>query len=76
MFGNVLANELHKDTTMAEYRDYGPGFNLTARLAASNVTIEMTKKQYEPFSSPEKVFQFPMTGRFGNTAWIDRHPHI
>lgn len=62
------------DTTMAEYHDYGPGFNATARALAANVTKELTKKQYAPYSSPKKVFQFPFEGRFGNTAWIDKHP--
>ena len=57
-------------TFMAEYRDYGPGFNLTARLANANVTKELTAAQFEPYSSPEKVFQYP-NGTFGNSAWID-----
>ena len=59
---------------MAEFHDYGPGFNLTGRLEASNVTIEMTPEQYLPYSSPEKVFQYPFEGVFGNTAWIDKFP--
>jgi len=63
----------HVDTTMAEYKTYGPGYNATGRAAAANITIELTKKQYAPFSSPERVFQFP-TGEFGNTAWIDKRP--
>jgi hypothetical protein len=33
----------------------------------------LTKKQYAPFASPERVFQFP-SGEFGNTAWIDKRP--
>ncbi|EME88624.1 carbohydrate esterase family 8 protein, partial [Pseudocercospora fijiensis CIRAD86] len=67
---------LSQNTTMAEFRDYGPGFNATARREAGNVTIEMTEGEYEPFSSPEKVFQFPFSGEFGNTAWIDAHPQV
>lgn len=59
---------------MAEYNDYGPGFNLTARLAAANVTMEWDAAQFEPYSTPAKVFQYPMTGVFGNTAWIDKSP--
>ena len=58
---------------MAEYHDFGPGFNLTGRLAASNVTIEMTPEQYAPYSTPAKVFQYP-SGEFGNVGWIDQHP--
>lgn len=65
-----------QDTTMAEFRDHGPGFNATARREASNVTIEMTEEEYAPFSSPEKVFQFAFSGEFGNTAWIDAHPQV
>ncbi|KZM24922.1 Pectinesterase [Ascochyta rabiei] len=61
------------NTTMAEYKDYGPGFNATGR-AASNITIVMTDKQYEPYSAVDKVFQYPFTGKFGNTAWIDSDP--
>ncbi|KAJ4364110.1 hypothetical protein N0V83_009565 [Neocucurbitaria cava] len=61
------------NTTMAEYKDYGPGWNATAR-AESNVTIVMDWKQYEPYSTVEKVFQYPFSGKFGNVAWIDRQP--
>lgn len=56
-------------TFMAEYTDYGPGFNLTARMA-SNVTIELTDAQWEDYDSPEKVFLYP-DGSAGNTDWID-----
>jgi len=56
---------------MAEYDDYGPGFNLTGRIAA-NITILMNDGQYAPYSSPQKVFQFPfMQGDEGNVGWID-----
>jgi hypothetical protein len=58
---------------MAEYKDYGPGWNATGRVAV-NVTIVMDKKQYEPYSMLEKVFQYPFDGQFGNTKWIDRNP--
>jgi len=47
---------------------------LTGRREASNVTIEMTPQQYEPYSTPAKVFQYPFSGAFGNVAWIDKHP--
>jgi len=60
---------------MAEYKDFGPGFNATGRAEAANITIEMTKAQYAPYSTLEKVFQYPFSGEFGNTAWIDLHPH-
>lgn len=58
-------------TFQAEHEDYGPGLNLTARLAAYPVTRELSKEQYEAYSSVEKVFQYP-DGREGNVAWIDR----
>lgn len=64
---------VNANTTMAEYKDYGPGWNATGR-AEGNVTIVMTDKQYERYSSPEKVFQYPFEGRFGNVGWIDRSP--
>jgi hypothetical protein len=57
-------------TLMAEYKDYGQGFNLTARLAAANLTKELTTAQFEQYSSPEKVFQY-RDGSYGNTGWID-----
>ncbi|THZ11915.1 pectin methylesterase [Aureobasidium pullulans] len=63
------------NTTMAEYKDYGPGWNATGR-AAGNVTIVMTDAEYAPYSTLEKVFQEPFTGKFGNTKWIDRKPVV
>lgn len=62
---------VNANTTMAEYKDFGPGWNETARVA-SKVSIVMDSKQYEPYSTPEKVFQYPFSGKFGNTDWIDR----
>jgi hypothetical protein len=64
---------LGANTTMAEYKDFGPGWNATGR-AAANITIVMNDEQYEPYSTPEKVFQYPFNGTFGNTGWIDRSP--
>jgi hypothetical protein len=61
---------------MAEYHDYGPGFNLTGRLEAANITKELTPQQYAPYSTPAKVFQYPFSGKFGNVAWIDTHPEV
>ncbi|PNS17131.1 hypothetical protein CAC42_7185 [Sphaceloma murrayae] len=61
------------NTTMAEYKDFGPGFNRTGRLIA-NVTKLFSDADYEPYSAPEKVFQFPFSGEPGNTAWIDTRP--
>ncbi|TFY56902.1 hypothetical protein EVJ58_g7348 [Rhodofomes roseus] len=61
------------NTTMAEYEDFGPGFNLTGR-AEGNVTLLMTEEEYEPYSNVEKVFQYPPSGDFGNVGWIDFEP--
>ncbi|USW55585.1 Putative pectinesterase, catalytic, pectin lyase/virulence factor [Septoria linicola] len=61
------------NTTMAEYRDFGPGWNETARREG-NITKLLTEKEYAPYSTVEKVFQYPFSGEYGNTAWIDRRP--
>ena len=62
---------INSNTTMAEYNDCGPGFNLTGRIAA-NITLLMNGEEYAPYSSPQKVFQFPFTqGEEGNVGWID-----
>jgi outer membrane receptor for ferric coprogen and ferric-rhodotorulic acid len=58
-------------TVQAEYRDYGSGFNATAR-AAAKFDVQLNESSYAPYSSPEKVFQFQGTGKFGNTGWIDQ----
>ena len=57
-------------TYQLEYNDYGPGVNLTARLANYPITQELTAAQFAEYDSPLKVFQYP-DGRFGNTEWID-----
>ncbi|OSS52381.1 hypothetical protein B5807_02281 [Epicoccum nigrum] len=63
---------VNANTTMAEFKTHGPGFNATGR-AESKVSIVMDKRQYEPYSTADKVFQFPFTGEGGNTKWIDRN---
>lgn len=57
-------------TFMAEYKTYGPGWNETGRISG-NVTRILTERQWQPYSSPAKVFQFFKSGRAGNTAWVD-----
>lgn len=57
-------------TFQAEYNDYGPGYNATARAESHFDTI-LTKEEYEPYDSTRKVFQTP-DGKFGNDGWIDR----
>jgi hypothetical protein len=56
-------------TVQAEYGNYGPGYNTTGR-AISQFDIQLTDAQYEPYSTPAKVFQTP-DGAFGNVDWID-----
>ena len=58
-------------TVQAEYHDYGPGYNATGR-AISKFDVQLTWEEYEPYSSPALVFQYPDgSGRFGNVGWID-----
>jgi hypothetical protein len=45
-------------TLQAEYKTYGPGYNSTGR-AISLFDVQLTDRQYEPYSSPAKVFQTP-----------------
>jgi hypothetical protein len=56
-------------TLQAEYKNYGPGYNTTGR-ALSLFDVQLTAAEYEPYSSPAKVFQTP-SGTFGNIDWID-----
>lgn len=58
---------------MAEFRNFGPGFDEAARR--NHVTVELTEEQfYADFDEPGKVFQFPFSGEGGNTRWIDESP--
>ncbi|KAF2655874.1 carbohydrate esterase family 8 protein [Lophiostoma macrostomum CBS 122681] len=57
-------------TFMAEYGDFGPGWNLTGRVEG-NVTRVLNESQWEAYSSPAKVFQYFMSGEMGNVGWID-----
>jgi hypothetical protein len=59
-------------TLQAEFENFGPGFNATAR-AASLFDVQLTRAQWAPYSSPADVFQFPNTGAFGNDGWVDYH---
>ena len=62
---------INNSTFQLEYNDYGPGVNMTARLANYPITQELTAEQFAEYDSPDKVFQY-VDGRFGNTAWIDQ----
>lgn len=57
------------NTTMALYKTYGPGNNVTAQKA-SPVTKIFDKRQVAPYSSPLKVFMTPQ-GKQPNIKWID-----
>ncbi|TLD07593.1 hypothetical protein PgNI_10218 [Pyricularia grisea] len=63
------AGNIGPNTTMAVYKTFGPGSNVTAMLAGG-VTQNFTEDQVEPYSSPEKVFMTPQ-GVQPNVAWID-----
>jgi hypothetical protein len=56
-------------TLQAEYKDYGPGYNVTGR-EISKFDVQLTPQEWAKYSSPQKVFQYP-DGQFGNTNWID-----
>ena len=58
------------DTYQLEYNDYGPGVDLTARLANYPITRELTAARFAEYDDPSEVFQY-QDGRFGNIAWID-----
>jgi hypothetical protein len=58
---------------MAEYENTGPGFNAKGRRDAK-ITRLLSSEEYEPYSTLDKVFQWPSSSKFGNTAWIDNHP--
>jgi hypothetical protein len=57
-------------TLQAEYENYGPGWNESARANASFGTV-LTDKEYKEYDRPAKVFQDPVTGEAGNDRWID-----
>ncbi|EHK20447.1 carbohydrate esterase family 8 protein [Trichoderma virens Gv29-8] len=58
-----------KGTLMAEYEDYGPGFNTSGRLAG-NITTLLRVNQARQYRTPRDVFMTP-TGSQPNIAWID-----
>ena len=57
-------------TFMAEYKTFGPGWNQTGRVEGK-VTKVLTEKEWKPYSSAAKVFQFFKSGKAGNDAWVD-----
>ncbi|KAM3072203.1 hypothetical protein ACMFMF_007597 [Clarireedia jacksonii] len=67
---NPLTDNFNNYTFMAEYKSYGPGFNLTARLAG-NVTKELDAISVKAYESPKSVFMTP-TGQQPNVGWIDQ----
>ncbi|KAH9933898.1 pectin lyase fold/virulence factor [Fomitopsis serialis] len=61
------------NTTMGEFYDVGPGFNLTGRLDGG-VTTLLTPEEYAAYATVEQVFQYPFSGEYGNVGWIDFAP--
>ncbi|KAF2205978.1 pectin lyase-like protein [Delitschia confertaspora ATCC 74209] len=59
-----------EQTMMAEYKDFGKGWNETGRVEGG-VTRVLSRQEWEPYSGPEKVFMYPGTGRSGNVGWVD-----
>lgn len=57
------------ETLMAEFRDRGPGWNASARVAGGIGTV-LDAKQWRRYDAPAKVFMTP-DGRAGETWWID-----
>ncbi|KAJ8064656.1 hypothetical protein OCU04_006979 [Sclerotinia nivalis] len=62
-------NDGNYSTIQAEYKNYGPGYDATAR-ASSLLDVQYNDTQWAPYSSPAKVFQDP-SGRFGDVSWVD-----
>lgn len=56
-------------TFMGEYNDYGPGYNLTARILG-NVTDVLDADTDRPYRTPKDVFMTP-DGSQPDYAWID-----
>lgn len=56
-------------TVQAEYKNYGPGYNATAR-ALSLFDVQYNDSEWAPYSSPAEVFQDP-EGKFGDVSWVD-----
>jgi pectin methylesterase-like acyl-CoA thioesterase len=61
---------VNNSTLMAEYGDFGPGWNASGR-SEGGVTRVLGKTEWERYSSPNKVFQFFKSGRTGNDKWVD-----
>jgi pectinesterase len=64
---NPLTWNWNNYAIMAEYESYGPGFNLTKRIAG-NLTTESDAAQAAVYGSPEEVFMTP-TGEQPDVAW-------
>ncbi|CBX91374.1 hypothetical protein IAQ61_010731 [Plenodomus lingam] len=62
---------INANTTMAEYKSYGPGWDEKARVAG-NTTAVWGEKEMEGWRGVGDVFQFPGEGRGGNVGWIDK----
>ena len=66
---STTASQYNASTIEAEWKNYGPGYNLTAILA-SNVTQLLTDAMVQQYRTPESVFMTP-TGKQPAVDWID-----
>ncbi|KAL2811967.1 pectin lyase fold/virulence factor [Aspergillus granulosus] len=57
-------------TLMAEYKNYGPGFDVEARREY-NYSVLLDRTAWSEYSSPKKVF-LTEDGKKGNVGWIDK----
>lgn len=57
------------DTLMAEFRDFGPGFDRERRVKGG-LDVILGVEGWEEYNGPEKVFRSP-DGDFGDVTWID-----
>jgi hypothetical protein len=68
---NPLTDNYNNYTIMAEYNDYGPGYNYTARILG-NVTQVLNTKQASIYATPNDVFMAP-DGLQPYISWIDNN---
>ncbi|KAL4897592.1 pectin lyase fold/virulence factor [Aspergillus ambiguus] len=62
-------SRLTNQTLMGEFRDYGAGWNVSARVEGG-VGRVLDETEWRKYDAPGKVFMTP-EGKRGNTWWID-----
>ena len=68
---NPLTDNYNNYTVMAEYKDHGPGFNLTGRVAG-HVSQELDAREVTPYKTPNDIFMAP-DGSQPYVFWIDHN---